>query len=138
MFMQNIIHHPHWDEWVRMISKGLHDHLQIYVMDQQEAWLRWFLLGEFGNYPNDVISLIHALKNTHVMKKEAWLRWLLLGEYGCHQISHIFLTHVLCINDSIQQRKACSFCLSLREFGHHMTSPMSICFVLGKSWLDVH
>ena len=37
MIMQYIIHHPHWDEWVRMISKGLHDHLQIYDMGQQ-AW----------------------------------------------------------------------------------------------------
>ena len=35
MFMQNIIHHPLWDEWVRMISKGLHDHLQIYDMGQK-------------------------------------------------------------------------------------------------------
>ena len=37
MIMQYIIHHPHWDEWVRMISKGFHDHLQIYDMGQKEA-----------------------------------------------------------------------------------------------------
>ena len=67
---------------MRMISKGLHEHLQIYDMVQKEAWLHWFLLGEFGYYPKASISLIHALKNTHVMNKEAWLRWLLLGEYG--------------------------------------------------------
>ena len=30
MLMQCIIHHPHWGEWVSMIRKGLHDHLQIY------------------------------------------------------------------------------------------------------------
>ena len=27
MFMQNIIHHPYWDKWVRMIRNGLHKHL---------------------------------------------------------------------------------------------------------------
>ena len=32
IFMQYIIHHPHWDEWVIMVSKGLQDHLQIYDM----------------------------------------------------------------------------------------------------------
>ena len=81
MIMQYIIHHPHWDEWVRMISKGFHYHLQIYDMGQQ-GWLRWLLLGDFCHYPKAPISLIHALKNTHETKKEAWLRWLLLGEYG--------------------------------------------------------
>ena len=102
MFIQNIIHHPHGDECMGMISKGLHDHLQIYIMGQQEAWLRCFLLGEFGYYPKAPISLIHALKNTYEMKKEAWLhwlRWLLLGEYGYHPIAHIFLIHALSIND---------------------------------------
>ena len=73
MIMQHITHHPYSGEWVRMISKGLHDHLQIYDMGQQEAWLHWFLLGEFGYYPKAPISLIHAFKNTHGMKKEAWL-----------------------------------------------------------------
>ena len=89
MIMQHIIHHPHWDEWVRRISKGFHDHLQIYDMGQQ-AWLRWFPLGDFCHYPKAPISLIHALKNTYEMKKEAWLRWLLLGEYGYHSIAHVF------------------------------------------------
>ena len=69
MIMQHIIHHPHWDEWVT-ISKGLHDHLQIYDMGQK-AWLCWFPLGEFCHYPKAPISLIHALKNTYEMKKEA-------------------------------------------------------------------
>ena len=44
MIMQHITHPTYWGEWVRMISKGLHDHLQIYDMGQQ-AWLRWFPLG---------------------------------------------------------------------------------------------
>ena len=99
--MQNIIHHPHWDEWVRMIRKGLHDHLQIYDMGQQEAWVRWFLLGEFGYYPKAAISFIHGLKNTHVMKKEAWLHWFLLGEYGYYPKAHIFLSHASCNNDNL-------------------------------------
>ena len=34
----------------------------------------------------------------------------------------------------MQQKKACSLWFHLREIGHHMTSPMSMCFVLGKSW----
>ena len=106
-----------------MISKGLHGHLQIYDMGQQ-AWLRWLLLGEFCYYPKALIPLIHAFKYTHVMKKEAWLRWLLLGEYGYHPIAHNFQIHALCINDRMQQKKACSFWFPLREFGHHMTSPI--------------
>ena len=32
MIMQGIIRHPHWNEWVRMMSKGLYDHFQIYVI----------------------------------------------------------------------------------------------------------
>ena len=27
MIMQHITHLPYWDEWMRRISKGLHDHL---------------------------------------------------------------------------------------------------------------
>ena len=79
MFMQNIIHHPHWDEWVRMIRNGLQDHLQKYDMGQQEAWLRCFFLGEFCYYPKAPIVFIHALKNTHIMKKEEWLALAALG-----------------------------------------------------------
>ena len=70
MIMQHILHNPRLDEWVRMISKGLYDHLQIYDMGQQ-AWLRWFPLGDFFHFPKAPISLIHALKNTYEMKKEA-------------------------------------------------------------------
>ena len=70
------------------------------------------------------------------MKKEAWLRWLLLGGYGYHPIAHFFLIHALCINDRMQQEKACSFWFPLIDFVHHLTSPMSMCFVLGKAWHD--
>ena len=38
-FMQNEIHHPHWDEWMLMWRKGLQGHLQNYDTGQQEAWL---------------------------------------------------------------------------------------------------
>ena len=68
MIMQHITHHPYWGEWVRMISKGLHDHLKIYM--GQQAWLCWLPLGDSYHYPKAPISLIHALKNTHEMKKE--------------------------------------------------------------------
>ena len=36
----------------------------------------------------------------------------------------------------MKQKKACSFLFPLREIGHHMTSPMSMCFVMGKAWHD--
>ena len=71
MIMQYLIHHPHGDEWVRMISKGLHDHLQICM--GQHAWLRLFPLGDLCHSPKAPIFMIHALKNTYEMKKEAWL-----------------------------------------------------------------
>ena len=74
--------------------------------------------------------MIHALYNTHVMKKEAWLRYLLLGEYGYHPIAHISLTHALHINDGMQQKKAWLLWFFLRDYGHHMTYPMFMCFVL--------
>ena len=42
--------HPHLDEWVWMVSKGLVSHLQIYETRQYEAWPCWLLLKEFGHY----------------------------------------------------------------------------------------
>jgi len=60
------------------------------------------------------------------------MHWTLLGEYGCHPIAHISLTHALCINERMKQKKACLFWL--RDFGHHMTSPMFMCFVLIVIW----
>ena len=42
------------------------------------------------------------------------------------------LIHALCINDKMQHVKACSFWL--RDFGHHMTSPMFMCLVLFGIW----
>ena len=39
-YFQNEIHHPHWDEWLIVWSKGLSNCLQIYDTWQQEAWLR--------------------------------------------------------------------------------------------------
>ncbi len=72
MIVQYLIHHLHGSEWVRMISKGLKNHLQI-CMSQHDL-LRWFPLGYFFHSPKAPIFLIHALKNTYEMKKEAWLR----------------------------------------------------------------
>ena len=37
MIMQHIPHLPYLGEWVRMIRKGLHDHLHIYDMGQKES-----------------------------------------------------------------------------------------------------
>ena len=61
---------------------------------------------------------------------------MLLGEYGYHPTAHTFWIHALCTNDKMQQDKACSFWFPLRDIGHHMTYPMSMCFVLGKTWHD--
>ena len=42
--------HSHWEEWEWMESKKLVSYLQIYDTGQQEAWLRWLLLKEFGRH----------------------------------------------------------------------------------------
>ena len=62
--------HPHLDEWVWMVSKGLVSHLQIYDIGRQEAWLRWLLLKEFGHHVTYPISKgvlwFGALHGTHM------------------------------------------------------------------------
>ena len=72
MIMQHITHLPYWSEWMRMMSKISHHHLQTYMGHQ--AWLRWLPLGESYHSPKAPISLIYALKNGHEMNKEAWQR----------------------------------------------------------------
>ena len=42
--------HPQVIEWMGMMSKELGGYLQIYDTRQQEAWLRWLLLKEFGHH----------------------------------------------------------------------------------------
>ena len=42
--------HPQLIEWMWMRRKRLVSHLQIYDTRQQEAWLRWLLLKEFGHH----------------------------------------------------------------------------------------
>ena len=37
-------------EWMWLMSKELGSYLQIYDTGQQEAWLRWLLLKEFGHH----------------------------------------------------------------------------------------
>ena len=36
--------------WAMLMSKRLESHLHIYDIGQQEAWLRWLLLKEFGHH----------------------------------------------------------------------------------------
>ena len=43
--------HPQVIEWMWLMSKELGGYLQIYDTGQQEAWLRWLLLKEFGPHP---------------------------------------------------------------------------------------
>lgn len=92
------------------------------------------LLVEYGYCPTTHISIIHALHNTNVIQDQARLRWLLLGEYGYYPMDHISLTDALHINGIMQHKKAWLLGLLLRELGHHMTSPMSMCFVLFGTW----
>ena len=66
--------------------------------------------------------------------QKSLLLWLLLGEYGYYPIAHHFLNHALDFNDMLQQEKACINLFHLRKYGHHMTSPMSMCFALCKIW----
>ena len=42
--------HPQMIEWMWMMSKKLGSYLQIYDTGQQEAWLCWLLLKEFGHH----------------------------------------------------------------------------------------
>ena len=63
-------------EWMCMMSKELGSYLQIHDTGQQEAWLRWLLLKEFGHHL--------YLQNYDTGQQEAWLRWLLLKEFGHH------------------------------------------------------
>ena len=70
--------HPHLYGWVRMVSKRLVSHLQIYDTGQQEAWLRWLLLKEFGHhvtYPfSKGMKWFEALHGTHMLwQQKIWL-----------------------------------------------------------------
>ena len=42
--------HTQLVDWMWMVSKNLVSYLQIYDTRQQEAWLRWLLLKEFGHH----------------------------------------------------------------------------------------
>ena len=44
------------DEWVWMESKKLVNYLQIYDTGQQEDWMRWLLLKEFGHHGTYPVS----------------------------------------------------------------------------------
>ena len=80
-----------------MWSKGLPNHLQIYDTGQQQAWLHWLLLGEYGYHPMGHMFLIHALDITgRMQKKKEWFRWLLMREFGHHMIYLISLYLLLC------------------------------------------
>ena len=67
--------HPHWDEWGWMESKKLVRYLQIYDTRQQEAWLRWLLLKEFGHHVTYPLS-----KGMWV--KEVWQDTCIIGQQG--------------------------------------------------------
>ena len=53
-------------EWMGMMSKKLGGYLQIGDTRQQEAWLRWLLLKEFG----------HHLENSLPKSRRTGKRWL--------------------------------------------------------------
>ena len=53
-------------EWMGMMSKELGGYLQICDTRQQEAWLRWLLLKEFG----------HHLANTLPKSRRLGKRWM--------------------------------------------------------------
>ena len=59
--------HPHVDGWVWMMRKKLESYLQIYDTGQQEAWLRWLLLKEFGH---------------HLLSKGMWQDTCIMGQQG--------------------------------------------------------
>ena len=53
-------------EWMGMMSKELGGYLQICATREQEAWLRWLLLKEFG----------HHLANTLPKSRRMGKRWM--------------------------------------------------------------
>ena len=64
--------HLHVDGWVWMMSKKLESYLQIYDTGQQEAWLRWLLLKEFGHHP----------LSKGMWVKKVWQDTCIIGQQG--------------------------------------------------------
>ena len=68
------------DEWVWMVRKRLESYLKIYDTRQQEAWLRWLLLKEFGHhvtYPLSKGMWVEAVwKDTCIIgQQEVWMHY---------------------------------------------------------------
>ena len=64
---------------------------------QEEAWLHWLLLGEYGYHKIAHIFLIHALCINDILQQEkACTFWFHLREFGHHMTSITSMCFVLC------------------------------------------
>ena len=118
-------------------SKGLPNHLQIYDTGQQEAWLHWFLLGEYGYHPMAHVFLIHALHITgRMQKKKAWLLWLLMREFG-HLMIYLISMYLLFLGICFMYLHVFMFGMYLmfmyvlgfgRKYNSHMMWHKGACF----------
>ena len=66
--------HTQMVEWMWLMSKELGGYLQIYDTGQQEAWLRWLLLKEFGHH------LAYTLPKSR-RKEERWQDTCIIGQH---------------------------------------------------------
>ena len=72
-----------------MVTKGLVSHLHVYDTGQQEAWLRWLLLKEFGHhvtYPSSKGMLV----------EETWQDTCIIWQQGVwvHCVDMIFFMSI--------------------------------------------
>ena len=108
--------HPQLDGWVRLMSKGLVSHLQIYDTGQQEAWLCWLLLKYFGHhvtYPmSKGVLWFGALHDNHMLwQQKIWL-------YGAFYKSTIMmLFYDLFDGEMRRQQRLLLLWLLLGEYG---------------------
>ena len=107
--------HPQLVEWMWMEIKNLESYLHIYDSEQQEAWLRWFLLKEFGH---------------HSLSKGMWQDTCIMEQQGVwtHCVDIIFIMSITMfslhdLDDGIieRQQKILFLGVFLREKGENFS-----------------
>ena len=56
-----------------MISKDMGGYLKIYDTGQQEAWLRWLLLKEFGHPLANTLLKIRRMDTCNIEQHRVWM-----------------------------------------------------------------
>ena len=60
-------------EWIWLMSKELGDYLQIYDTGQQEAWLCWLLLKEFGHRLANTLPKSKRMDTYIIEQHKVWM-----------------------------------------------------------------